>query len=132
MFCSFRTVHPTTLLMLAPNHTSHVVVDTIYVAESELLQHPTYSPDLASCDFYLFSCLKNHIHGRKFECNFESCGAQCYRTETVAFIIVILLPWRTDELSAFMLQTALKNSGIVVFISYFANISEYELFEHPS
>ena len=33
----------------------------------EPLQHPPYSPDLAICDFLLFSTVKDHLPGRKFE-----------------------------------------------------------------
>ena len=31
------------------------------------LQHPPYSPDLGICDFFLFSTVKDHLRGRKFE-----------------------------------------------------------------
>ena len=33
----------------------------------EPLQHPPYSPDLAICDFFLFSTVKDHLPGRKFK-----------------------------------------------------------------
>jgi histone-lysine N-methyltransferase SETMAR len=32
----------------------------------ELLEHPSYSPDLAPSDFHLFGQLKNHLGGRRF------------------------------------------------------------------
>jgi hypothetical protein len=28
-----------------------------------VLEHPTYSPDLALCDFFLFPTIKNHLKG---------------------------------------------------------------------
>ena len=33
----------------------------------QLVPHPPYSPDLAPCDFWLFSRLKDHLHGTKYE-----------------------------------------------------------------
>ncbi|GFR99457.1 histone-lysine N-methyltransferase SETMAR [Elysia marginata] len=33
----------------------------------ETLPHPSYSPDLAPSDFYLFPKLKEHIKGKHFE-----------------------------------------------------------------
>jgi histone-lysine N-methyltransferase SETMAR len=30
----------------------------------EVLAHPPYSPDLAPCDYWLFSCVKEHIRGK--------------------------------------------------------------------
>jgi histone-lysine N-methyltransferase SETMAR len=32
----------------------------------ELLDHPPYSPDLASSDFHLFGPLKSHLGGKRF------------------------------------------------------------------
>ncbi|KAG5319861.1 NU5M oxidoreductase, partial [Acromyrmex heyeri] len=37
----------------------------------ELLPHPPYSPDLASCDFFLFPNLKKWLGGKKFTSNEE-------------------------------------------------------------
>ncbi|GFS04292.1 transposase [Elysia marginata] len=33
----------------------------------QVLPHPAYSPDLASCDFWLFPILKDRLAGRKFD-----------------------------------------------------------------
>ncbi|KAG5311569.1 SETMR methyltransferase, partial [Acromyrmex insinuator] len=33
---------------------------------NKLLSHPAYSPDLASCDYFLFSNLKKWIGGKRF------------------------------------------------------------------
>ena len=31
------------------------------------VRHPPYSPDLASCDFWLFPKLKENLRGRRYE-----------------------------------------------------------------
>jgi hypothetical protein len=31
-----------------------------------VLNHPSYSPDLAPCDFFLFLRLKKHLQGRRY------------------------------------------------------------------
>jgi histone-lysine N-methyltransferase SETMAR len=52
----------------APSHSSHVVMDTLEKLGFELLPHRPYSPDLAICEFWLFSTLrKNSPRGTKFE-----------------------------------------------------------------
>ncbi len=33
------------------------------------MEHPPYSPDLAPCDFWLLSCLKSSLGGRRFDTN---------------------------------------------------------------
>ena len=35
----------------------------------EILPHPTYSPDMAFSDFYLFPKLKYHLHGTQYGSN---------------------------------------------------------------
>jgi [histone H3]-lysine36 N-dimethyltransferase SETMAR len=50
----------------APVHTSEVAVAAINAAGFELMPHPSYSPDLAPSDFYLFRHLKKNIKGRRF------------------------------------------------------------------
>ena len=37
----------------------------------ELLLHPTYSPDLAPSDYYLFADLKRMLQGKRFGSNEE-------------------------------------------------------------
>lgn len=39
----------------------------IQEAAFELMEHPPCSPDLGSSDFYVFSRLKEHLRGHKFE-----------------------------------------------------------------
>ena len=50
-----------------PVHVSRVVKQTMSDLNIEPLQHPSYSPDLAICDFYLFPTVKDQLRGRKFE-----------------------------------------------------------------
>ena len=50
-----------------PVHVSRVVKQTMSDLNIEPLQHPSYSPDLAICDFFLFPTVKDHLRGRKFE-----------------------------------------------------------------
>ena len=40
-----------------------------YLAEINVkcAPHPPYSPDLGPCDFFLFSNLKKHLRGRRFQ-----------------------------------------------------------------
>jgi histone-lysine N-methyltransferase SETMAR len=33
----------------------------------EILDHPSYSPDLAPSDYHLFRSFKNHLNNKKFE-----------------------------------------------------------------
>ena len=51
----------------APVHVSRVVKQTMSDLNIEPLQQPPYSPDLAICDFFLFSTVKDHLRGRKLE-----------------------------------------------------------------
>ena len=38
------------------------------------LPHPPYSPDLAPCDFWLFSRIKDELRGKRFSTNEELVG----------------------------------------------------------
>jgi len=50
----------------APAHTSAVATSAVAECGYELLLHPSYSPDLAPCDFCLFPVLKEHLSGTHF------------------------------------------------------------------
>jgi len=50
----------------APAHTSSQAMTAIRNAGFELLRHPSYSPDLAPSDFYLFPKLKEFMKGWRF------------------------------------------------------------------
>ena len=47
----------------APAHTSHLVHQSLAKHGTAQLQQPPYSPDLASCDFFLFPRLKKVLKG---------------------------------------------------------------------
>ena len=47
----------------APAHTSQVAMTAATECGFEILPHPTYSPDMALSDFYLFPKLKSHLRG---------------------------------------------------------------------
>jgi histone-lysine N-methyltransferase SETMAR len=50
----------------ATSHTSQLV--TKYLADNkvDVMPHPPYSPDIAPCDFWLFSKLKRELRGQRF------------------------------------------------------------------
>jgi hypothetical protein len=50
----------------APAHTSHLVQQFLAKHGTAHLQQPPYSPDLASCDFFLFPRLKKVLKGHRF------------------------------------------------------------------
>ncbi|GFS26662.1 histone-lysine N-methyltransferase SETMAR [Elysia marginata] len=47
----------------APVHTARAVTDVLAGYKWELLEHPRYSTDLATCDFHLFPKMKEHLRG---------------------------------------------------------------------
>jgi histone-lysine N-methyltransferase SETMAR len=47
-------------------HTAGCVIDALPKLGFQILKHPPYSPDIAPCDFYLFSYIKAKIKGKKF------------------------------------------------------------------
>ena len=47
-------------------HTAKVVGEFLHRNNIDVLPHPPYSPDLAPCDFWLFSHLKKPLRGRQF------------------------------------------------------------------
>lgn len=51
----------------APPHTSLLVRDLLAKNAVNIVPHPPYSPDLAPCDFWLFSKLKRPLRGHRFE-----------------------------------------------------------------
>ena len=55
----------------APAHSSAVATAKLIELRYELLPHSPYSPDLASCDFFLFPNLKKWLGGKKFTSNEE-------------------------------------------------------------
>ena len=54
----------------APAHTSHEVAMTAATEWGvKVLPHPSYSPDMAPSDFYLFPKLKSNLRGTQFGSN---------------------------------------------------------------
>ena len=50
-----------------PSHRASTTQETINRRSIEVLGHPPYSPDLASCDFFLFPTLKKILRGGQFD-----------------------------------------------------------------
>ena len=50
----------------APVHTAQVARRAVRDMGFEEINHPPYSPDLATSDFYLFKDLKKALRGRRF------------------------------------------------------------------
>jgi len=51
----------------APAHRASKTIDFIENSGVKLLDHPPYSPDLAPCDFSLFSFIKRQLKGKHFD-----------------------------------------------------------------
>ena len=47
-------------------HKSRVAQGAIRECKFEQLNHPPYSSELATCDYYLFRNLKSHLRGTRF------------------------------------------------------------------
>ena len=55
----------------APCHKSIVMMAKLHELHFELLLHPTYSPDLALSDYWLFADPKRMLQGKRFGSNEE-------------------------------------------------------------
>jgi transposase len=51
----------------APAHTALPVREFLATKEISVLEHPTYSPDLASNDLFMFPKIKEILKGRHFD-----------------------------------------------------------------
>jgi transposase len=51
----------------APANTASVVARFLARKQVIVLHHPSYSPDLAPADFFLFPKLKSHLKGKRFQ-----------------------------------------------------------------
>jgi histone-lysine N-methyltransferase SETMAR len=56
----------------APTHKSVLAMGKLRDMHYELLEHPSYSPDLAPSDFYLFPKLKLFLAGQRYSSNQEA------------------------------------------------------------
>ncbi|GFS05480.1 transposase [Elysia marginata] len=65
-----KRVRPTKHAILHPDnarlHTSRQTEEALHKVNFVELPHPSYSPDLAPSDFYLFPKLKEHLRGNHF------------------------------------------------------------------
>ena len=52
-------------------HTSHLVKDTMGYLCTAALPHPLYFSELAICDYFLFTNVKNHLRCRIFESRYK-------------------------------------------------------------
>jgi histone-lysine N-methyltransferase SETMAR len=50
----------------ARTNTARATQERIQELQWELLEHPPYSPELASSEFHLFGPLKSHLGGKSF------------------------------------------------------------------
>jgi histone-lysine N-methyltransferase SETMAR len=55
-------------------HTANQTVETVNELGYELIDHPPYSPDLASSDFHTFGPMKEDLRGRRFSSDEEVIG----------------------------------------------------------
>lgn len=51
----------------ASSHNTSQTSEFLVASRTELITHPPYSPDLAPCDFFLFSYIKDKMRGLKFK-----------------------------------------------------------------
>jgi histone-lysine N-methyltransferase SETMAR len=55
-------------IFLQDNATPHRLCDVQNLVQRwEVLAHPPFSPDLAPCDYWLFSHVKEHLRGKRFD-----------------------------------------------------------------
>ena len=59
----------------APAHKTVLAVGKLRDLHYKLFEHPTYAPDLAPSDFYLFPKLKLFLVGQRFSSNQEAIAA---------------------------------------------------------
>lgn len=65
----FQDASKKNLLLLhdnASSHTAKLTTEFLQANHIKTIPHPPYSPDLAMCDFWLFSGLKRSLRGRSF------------------------------------------------------------------
>ena len=50
----------------APAHKAHLVTEFLESEKVTVLPHPPFSPDLPTCDYFLFPKLKYHLSGKRY------------------------------------------------------------------
>ena len=63
----------------APYHKSLATMAKLNELSFEFLPHPSYSPDLAPSDYYLFAELKKMLQGNRFYSNEEAKDKSSYK-----------------------------------------------------
>ena len=61
-----------------PSHKCEVVKSFLASEKVKVFNHPSYSPDLSPCDFFLFPRLKKMLSGNKYTCR-SSLGSVIYQ-----------------------------------------------------
>lgn len=51
----------------APAYHSNIVTRYLHATQTHVLPHLAYSPDVAPCNYWLFSCVKCHLKGQRFQ-----------------------------------------------------------------
>ena len=69
-----RKGHALLLQDNAPPHRTGVTMATIEECGLQLLEHPSYSPDLGPSDIFLFPEMKRQLKGRRFEDRDDICA----------------------------------------------------------
>ena len=62
----------------APAHKCVLVQDVLKEEKVVQLSHPSYSPDLSTCDFLLFPLLKKTLSGHRYE-SWSALGSAIYQ-----------------------------------------------------
>ena len=78
----------------APAHTPAIVTAFLKKEKVTVLPHPTYSPDLAPCDFFLVPKLKAFLAGRKYQSR-QALGSAILSVPY--YCAQISVPWRLQE-----------------------------------
>ena len=73
---------------IAPSYKSMATIAKLHELHLELLPHPTYSPDPAPTDYWLFSDLKKLLPGERFGSNKQVVS------ETDAYFGELKVKWR--------------------------------------
>ncbi|GFX38598.1 mariner Mos1 transposase [Trichonephila clavipes] len=55
-------------------HTANAVKTTLQQLRWEILEHPSYSPNISPCDFHAFGPLKRAIRGHRFTTDDDVCN----------------------------------------------------------
>ena len=59
------------IINYARPHVAQTTQDLLGRTKWEVLQHPSYSPDLSTCDYHVFVPLKKSLKGRRFKSDAE-------------------------------------------------------------